>query len=310
MKNKTIFTFILALFMVTAPMVQAMNNPLPVNEATVSDITASTAKVSVSSLMLSTLSPEQKSGLYFEYIQTNMVCIAIYPVPENCVPKKTIKGQTSTILRDLKQDTSYTVTYKIDNTIACITTPCPSNELKSGSVEFRTTGITTNGFSFNNNLKYRSQGFDVTMLQDVLRSQGFLATKSTGYFGLATFKAVKLFQKNYMRIAPTGYVGLRTRLVLNTLPAPTNTEEYFSGTIQSVSTGCFSDGECSVTIDGKKIVTTIGWSQATVGSIKGSVNSIGDIETSKIGTRANVYAQKTANGYTLYGNSNYYIEVL
>jgi peptidoglycan hydrolase-like protein with peptidoglycan-binding domain len=310
MKNKTIFIFILAIFMPLSHTAQARNTPLPVNEPIVSNIGATTAQVSVAPLMLNTLSQEQKSGLYFEYIQSNMVCIAIYPVPENCLPKKTIKGQTSTILKDLKQNTSYTVVYKIDNTIACITTPCPSNELKSGSVEFRTTGITTNNFAFNSNLKYRSQGFDVTMLQDVLRSQGFLATKSTGYFGIATFKAVKLFQKNYMRIAPTGYVGLRTRLVLNTLPAPSNTEEYFSGTIQSVSTACFSDGECSVTIDGKKIVTTIGWSQAIVGSIKGSVNSIGDIETSKIGTRANVYAQKTADGYTLYGNSNYYIEVL
>jgi hypothetical protein len=66
-----------------------------------------------------------------------------------------------------------------------------------------------------------------------------------------------------------------------------------------------------VTIDGKKVVTTIGWSQQIVGSIKGSVNSIGDIETSKIGARAKVYARKLSDGsYTLYGNANYYIEVL
>ena len=90
---------------------------------------------------------------------------------------------------------------------------------------------------------------------------------------------------------------------------PVNTEEFFSGTIQSVSTSCFSDGECSVTIDGKKVVTTIGWSQAVVGSIKGTVSSIGEIETNKIGASAKVYAKKTTDGYTLYGNSAYYIEV-
>jgi ribosomal protein L21E len=305
MKNKTIFTFILALFMVIAPVTQAMNNPLPVNEVVVIDITTSSAKVSVSNLMLGTLSEEQKSGLYFEYIQTNMVCIAIYPVPENCLPKKTIKGQTSVVLKDLKTNTSYTVTYKIDNTIRCITAPCPTNELKSGSVEFKTLESST---SFYRNLYFKSRGADVVLLQDILRVNGYLNIQSTGYFGIATFKAVKSFQKNYMHVQPTGFVGKKTRAAL--INVGEIKAENFSGIIQSVSTGCFSDGKCSVTIDGKKVVTTIGWSQAKVGSIRGSVNSIGDIETSKIGARANVYAQKTADGYTLYGNSNYYIEVL
>jgi peptidoglycan hydrolase-like protein with peptidoglycan-binding domain len=296
-------------FIALAPITQAMNNPiLAVNEPLVSNITSTTADISVPSPILATLTQEQKDGLYFEYIPTKQVCIMIYPTPENCLPKKTMKGQTSVTITDLKPNTSYTISYKKDNGIACITTPCPENGLQSLSVEFTTPQIGMGLVHFSRNLKFGSRGNDVIMLQNVLRNHGyFLNDKSTGYFGIATFKAVKAFQKNYMKISPTGYVGIKTRLALSNLS--NNLEETFEGNIQSVSTGCFSDGECSVTIDGKKVVTTIGWSQAVVGSIKGTVSSIGEIETNKIGARAKVYAKKTTDGYTLYGNSAYYIEV-
>lgn len=272
----------------------------------ISQVTTNSAFVSVPTEALKDLSQEQKSSLYFEYSETQQVCIMIYPTPESCLPKKTTKGQTATVLQNLKSNTSYTVSYKIDNTIACITTPCHENGLQSETKEFKTLGSAD---TFSRNLYYRSRGADVVLLQDILRSQGYLSSNSTGYFGIVTFKAVKSFQKNYMHISPTGYVGPKTRLVLNNL---INTQtENFEGTIQGVSTACFADGECSVTIDGKKVVTTIGWSQQIVGSIKGSVNSIGDIETSKIGARAKVYARKLSDGsFTLYGNANYYIEVL
>jgi hypothetical protein len=285
-----------------------MSNPiLPVNEPTVSNITNTTAEVSVSSQILNTLSQEQISGLYFEYIETRQVCIMIYPTPENCLPKKTTKGQTSVTLTNLKPNTSYTVYYKKDNTIACITTPCPENGLQSIGVEFTTEKPGTGLIYFSRNLRIGSRGNDVTWLQTELKNRGYLSTNITGYFGRATFKAVKLFQKDTMHINPTGFVGPRTRDFFNN--GGNTSDVFFSGTIQGVSTSCFSDGECSVTIDGKKVVTTIGWSQAVVGSIKGSVNNIGDIQTNKIGSRAKVYAKKTVDGYTLYGNSAYYIEV-
>jgi peptidoglycan hydrolase-like protein with peptidoglycan-binding domain len=309
MKKILILAFITMISL--APLAQAMNNPaLPVNVPEITNIGSTSATASVPSGMISSFSPEQLAGLYFEYIPTGQVCIMIYPTPENCLPKKTPKGQLSVNLQNLKPSTGYTVTYKSDNTIYCIQAPCPGNEIQSGSAEF-TTSVSSNtgGYTFSRNLSYRSRGADVIALQDVLRANGYLNIQSSGFFGIATFKAVKKFQKS-VNIRPTGYVGVRTRAALNTLPAPTNIEQYFSGVIQSVSTACFSDGVCSVTIDGKKVVTTIGWSQAVVGSIKGSVNNIGDIQTSKIGARANVYAQKTTDGYSLYGNAGYYIEVL
>jgi hypothetical protein len=86
----------------------------------------------------------------------------------------------------------------------------------------------------------------------------------------------------------------------------------FTGTISAVDTGCFADAECSVTVDGKKVVILTGMrlgAPQEVGTLKG-VESIGDIEA-KIGSQAKVYAAKTADGsYTLYGSGDYYVEVL
>lgn len=82
-------------------------------------------------------------------------------------------------------------------------------------------------------------------------------------------------------------------------------EVRFSGTVDSYSTGCYADGECSITISGKKVTTTLGWHQEVVGKVIG-VDSLDDV---KIGAKADVYAKKTDSGYTLYGNKDYYIKI-
>lgn len=106
-------------------------------------------------------------------------------------------------------------------------------------------------------------------------------------------------------------------------PAPTDSPqgkmvtgsdlETFSGTITSVNTGCFADGICSVTVDDKEVIILTGWGgmspDAVLGKLVG-VESIGDLE-GKIGSHANVYAGLTPEGkHTLYGNVNYYVEVV
>lgn len=85
--------------------------------------------------------------------------------------------------------------------------------------------------------------------------------------------------------------------------------EKFRGTITSYDTGCFADGVCSVTIDDKVVVTTIGFRvQPELGRLIG-VESLGDFERF-IGSEAEVYAEKQEDGtYTLYGDSNYYVKV-
>jgi hypothetical protein len=83
--------------------------------------------------------------------------------------------------------------------------------------------------------------------------------------------------------------------------------EKFEGIITAYSTACFADGECSITVDGKKVVTTLGWTQMTVGAVTG-VPDFGSVGQ-KIGSRAHVYAKKTDDGYTLYGSTEYYVRV-
>jgi len=162
------------------------------------------------------------------------------------------------------------------------------------------------------------RGAEVTWLQDflILKATGKAALSlgavgSTGYFGSLTTAALAEFQKA-QGIAPAfGYFGAKTRAFILSIIAPSAT---FTGTISSVNTGCFADGICSVTVDGKEIILLSGF-RATpvpeVGSLKG-VDSIGDLEN-EIGSKAEVYATPTKEGdadYTLYGSSSYYVNVL
>ncbi len=89
--------------------------------------------------------------------------------------------------------------------------------------------------------------------------------------------------------------------------------EAFSGTITAYDTSCFSDGICSVSVDGKKVIVVRGGRRLepneTVGRLLG-VDSIGDLEQ-HIGAHANVYATTTPEGdYTIYGNEKFYVEVV
>jgi Putative peptidoglycan binding domain len=279
------------------------------NGPTVSRVTSSTADVALSGDVLAGLTTEDRAQVYFEYTEPNRVCILIYPQPEACRPKTTPKGQTSVTLTGLTQGTAYSVTYKRDNTIRCITAPCPSNELRGLSVDFTTTvSDPRQGASvpITHTLYWGSYGAEVVTLQTILKQAGFYTYQVTGYYGKGTVHSVKKFQKSVV-IPPTGVVGSRTRAALLKLVATGAQDEVFEGVVQAVSTACFADGECSITISGKKVVTTVGWSQQVVGSVRG-VADFGQVQN-KIGSRAKVFAQKTADGYTLYGNAAYYVEI-
>jgi peptidoglycan hydrolase-like protein with peptidoglycan-binding domain len=72
--------------------------------------------------------------------------------------------------------------------------------------------------TFTRPLTVGSQGADVTALQQILQSQGYLSTSPTGYFGSLTALALKKFQIAH-GIEALGGVGPQTRAVLNALPA-------------------------------------------------------------------------------------------
>lgn len=279
----------------------------PLAPPVVSQVGATTAQVSLPQSALDLLTPEEKAQVYFEYFETHKMCIMIYPTPAECLPKKTEVGKTSVTLSGLKPNTTYTVSYKKDNTIRCITAPCPGNEFASQRAEFTTksdaapvTGTLTRS------LWLGSRGQEVVTLQTMLIERGYLKTEATGYFGFMTLQAVTKFQ-HANNISPIGVVGPLTRKALMNGTTSVGTAETFEGKVTAYSTACFADGECSISVDGKKVVTTIGWSQAVVGKVLG-IPDFSSIEN-KIGSTAKVYAKKTADGYTLYGSADYYIEI-
>lgn len=161
-----------------------------------------------------------------------------------------------------------------------------------------------------------ARGPEVTGLQQYLIENGYGGAAdalrkagATGYFGPVTRAAVIEFQKA-KGIGPAhGYVGPKTRAAMSVSVkyAPT-----FSGEIEAVDTGCFADGICSVTVDGKEVIVLAGFRMdpPPVGKLIG-VASIGDIEK-MIGATVHVYATTTTEGgadYTLYGSPHYYLEV-
>lgn len=310
MKLKTIIsTLIITLGLTSAASAfQPKETAAYFNGPTVSSVTSTSASFSLSPQVLNGISDEEKSRIYFEYIEKDLMCIAIYPTPAACLPKKTEVGKTSVTVTDLKPSTTYTVKYKADNSIRCITAPCPDNSFESLTTEFTTQGNSTVPTPITNNLFIGTRGSQVTSLQNFLIAKGYMRGTPTGYFGLVTFQAVREFQKAHTIIS-TGFVGPLTRKAISDeINAPSSVgAEKFEGTITAYSTQCFVDGECSITVDGKKIVTTVGWSQQTVGTVTG-IPDFGSIEQ-KIGSKAKVYAKKTTTGYTLYGSTDYYVQI-
>ena len=91
--------------------------------------------------------------------------------------------------------------------------------------------------------------------------------------------------------------------------APVPSATTFSGTLEAVNTGCFADGECFITVDGKHVTAIMGWSRDVVGSIEG-VDGFGDLEA-HLGKQVEVSAHDLGDGkYTLYGSQAFYIKVL
>lgn len=307
MKNKYTIA-IIGLSMVFLNKAQAQTTESPVYKnppPVVSEITSTSVTLSVPQDTLKTFSSIEQKNIYFKYTETEKVCIAIYPTPPECLPRETKKGQTSVQITDLKPNTKYTAWYMKDSTIMCITTPCPTNEIESMSTEFTTKSQVLSQKGFTKNLWYGLSNSDVKNLQDFLSQKGYMNYKSTGYFGSMTSSAVKLFQKE-IGVIQTGFVGPLTRGAINKMLTISSIKgEYFEGVVDSYSTGCYVDGECSITVSGRKIVTTIGRSQDIVGQVKG----VESIDSIKIGSLAKVYAQKTLDGYTLYGDANYYVEI-
>lgn len=192
------------------------------NGPTVTSVSSTSATFSLSPEVLAKLSEEEKASLYFEYSEPEKACIMIYPTPAECLPKKTTLGSTTVTIATLAPNTKYSVVYKKENTIRCITTPCPENGFESLSVTFITKKNIDKGNgqgsstrrSIKKTFGMRSRGDEVKYVQDMLIQRGFMEGEATGYFGAITTQAVKKFQRS-MGIPETGYIGQLTRKAIN-----------------------------------------------------------------------------------------------
>jgi hypothetical protein len=79
-------------------------------------------------------------------------------------------------------------------------------------------------------------------------------------------------------------------------------ERRFTGTVESIDTGCYSDGECSMRIDGRKVVWLRGRSRTTWGQVQQPP----DVGT-YAGKRVEVWCKVEGDACTLEGNAGYFI---
>ena len=110
------------------------------------------------------------------------------------------------------------------------------------------------------NLGYRSTDAgtngSVSLLQDFLQSEGYLASEPTGYFGLLTYNAVKSFQ-SANGILNSGYVGSITRAKVKDISCngTTTTTSTTQTTTLTLPIGCRS-GDLFNSLTGQRCVQT------------------------------------------------------
>ena len=86
------------------------------------------------------------------------------------------------------------------------------------------------------------------------------------------------------------------------VPMAATGERRFTGTVDAIDTGCYADGVCSMTIDGRKVVWMRGWSRATWGQVQ-QPPDVGEY----VGKRVEVWCRTEVDGCTLEGNAAYFI---
>ena len=117
-------------------------------------------------------------------------------------------------------------------------------QINSLQSKLGTASVSTSGYNFATNLTLGSKGADVTALQNVLISGGFLKIAApTAFFGPMTKAAVAAWQKANSITPAVGYVGAISRAKLNSMAtASTGTS---TGTTVPVSGGAVSVGLAS-----------------------------------------------------------------
>ena len=115
-------------------------------------------------------------------------------------------SQTITIVSGLPQTPTST---------PVVTTPTPTatTTATTSAPQTTTPPKTASGYTFTKFLAVGSTGADVTALQHILITGGYLSGSATGYFGQLTKRAVAAYQSAH-GLPPLGYVGPGTRAAL------------------------------------------------------------------------------------------------
>lgn len=88
---------------------------------------------------------------------------------------------------------------------------------------------------------------------------------------------------------------------------PTRDSEKFSGAITKLKTDCAFDGECSIFVGDKEVVISGG---EMISETKKGTSEINSFQSSWIGSKVDVYAQKlSSQKYTLIGSTKYYVKL-
>jgi hypothetical protein len=124
----------------------------------------------------------------------SMVFVSVFGVSaqsasDATAPVPTLYALPAEAMRDIMPISASVGDVDTTQTSTCI-------DLQSASLRYKANDTSTSG--------------EVSVLQDFLVATSLLKTQVTGFFGLATFSAVKQFQKN-VGLNPTGYVGPLTK---------------------------------------------------------------------------------------------------
>lgn len=149
--------------------------------------------------------------------------------------------------------------------------------------------------NLSNNLKYSSQDAktngEVTKLQNFLRTQGYLSSESSGYYGWQTVNAVKKFQKAY-GIEAVGYLGSTTRAKIKSIScsvSDTQTPTNLNLTDRNLNLGVISVRAIVVNVD------EVGDSYGSYG-MKFSQSKLNDVEQAL--QKLNTFVKKSSYGQT------------
>lgn len=119
-------------------------------------------------------------------------------------------------------------------------------QINSLQSKLGTAGASTSGYTFSTNLTLGSKGADVTALQNVLISGGFLKVAApTAFFGPMTKTALAAWQSANGVSPAAGYFGAITRAKMNSMSGTASTGTSTGGTVIPVSGGAVSVGLAS-----------------------------------------------------------------